>query len=125
MRIFIFGAGKVGRGLARALRKAGARVELRAARAGLPKKRITASLLILAVRDGQLAELASGLARGGLVGPKTACVHVAGSLGPDAIAPLRDVSAGVAQMHPMISFADRGVVPTLKRGNLHLSGDPV
>jgi predicted short-subunit dehydrogenase-like oxidoreductase (DUF2520 family) len=125
MRVFILGNGKVGRGLGRALRKAGWRVEIRPARAGLPAKAITSDLLILAVRDADLGRLSEQLAAGRLVGRNTACVHVAGSLGPDALAPLRAVSAGVAQMHPMISFADPDVPPSLGRGNLHVSGDPV
>ena len=46
MRVFILGNGKVGRGLSRALRKAGWIVEIRAARAGLPTRRITSPLLV-------------------------------------------------------------------------------
>jgi predicted short-subunit dehydrogenase-like oxidoreductase (DUF2520 family) len=125
MHVFILGSGKVGRGLARGLRKAGWIVELRPARAGLPSARIKASLLILAVRDGQLAGLAEQLVARHLLGPETACVHVSGALGPDAIGALRSSSAGVAQMHPMISFADPSVLPTLAGGNLHIIGDPV
>jgi predicted short-subunit dehydrogenase-like oxidoreductase (DUF2520 family) len=125
MRVFILGNGKVGRGLGRALRKAGWTVEVRAARAGLPSKRITAPLLILAVRDPDLARLGAELVARRLVGRGTACVHVAGALGPEALAPLREATAGVAQMHPMISFADPEAPPALLRGNLHVSGDPV
>jgi predicted short-subunit dehydrogenase-like oxidoreductase (DUF2520 family) len=91
----------------------------------VPTKKITSDLLIFAVRDGELARLVEALVAGRLVGRQTACVHVAGALGPDALAPLRGVSAGVAQMHPMISFADPDVLPSLARGNLHIAGDPV
>jgi predicted short-subunit dehydrogenase-like oxidoreductase (DUF2520 family) len=125
MRVFILGSGKVGRGLARGLRKAGWSVVLRSARAGLPQRAITADLLILAVRDGTLGTIAEALVAQRLVGHKTACVHVSGALGPEPIAALRATSAGVAQMHPMISFADPSVLPTLTRGNLHIQGDPV
>jgi len=125
MRVFILGNGKVGRGLGRALRKAGWSVEVRAARAGVPTKAITSALLILAVRDAELTRFCTELAERRLVGRRTACVHVAGALGPEALAPLRAVSAGVAQMHPMISFADPDVLPSLVRGNLHVAGDPV
>ena len=56
---------------------------------------------------------------------RTACVHNAGAQTAEAIAPLRSVSAGVAQMHPMISFASPRVFPTLARGHVHVKGDPV
>jgi predicted short-subunit dehydrogenase-like oxidoreductase (DUF2520 family) len=125
MRVFILGSGKVGRTLGRALRRAGWSVEARAARAGLPHRPIDASLLILAVRDQDLVRVAEEIANRRWISPGTACVHVAGARGPDALAALRPVSAGVAQMHPMISFADPDVPPTLTRGNVHISGDPV
>ncbi|MGO8992827.1 MAG: DUF2520 domain-containing protein [Polyangiaceae bacterium] len=125
MRVFILGCGKVGRGLARALRKAGWSVEARAARAGLPTRPITSPLLIVAVRDAEVPRLCEELVARRLVGPRTACVHVAGARGPEMLAPLRGLTAGVAQMHPMISFADPAFLPSLRRGNLHVSGDAV
>jgi len=125
MRVFILGNGKVGRGLGRALRRAGWPVTVRSARRGLPAKRIDAPLVVLAVRDADLARFSNEIVARKLVGPRTACVHVSGALGPDALAPLRAISGGVAQMHPMISFADPDALPTLVRGNLHVSGDPL
>ncbi len=125
LRIFVLGRGKVGVALARAARALGAEVTLRAARAGLPRKPIDVDLLILAVRDRDLTPLAEALAEGHLVTKKTACVHVAGALGPAPLASLRAVSAGVAQMHPMISFASREKPPRLERGNVHIQGDRV
>jgi predicted short-subunit dehydrogenase-like oxidoreductase (DUF2520 family) len=125
--VYIFGAGKVGRAIARALAlaKRGPRVTLRPARKGLPRRPIEADLLVLAVRDRDLGALAQKLADAGLVSKRTACVHNAGAQTAEAIAPLRAVSAGVAQMHPMISFASPRVVPTLARGHVHVKGDPV
>ncbi len=126
--VFVFGAGKVGRALARAMRAAGRpaiSVTLHPARKGLPKKKIESDLLVLAVRDRDLGPLARALAERGLVSKRTACVHAAGSQTAEAIAPLRAVSAGVAQMHPMISFASTRVFPTLARGHVHVKGDAV
>jgi predicted short-subunit dehydrogenase-like oxidoreductase (DUF2520 family) len=123
MRIYIFGAGKVGRSLARATLKTGWPVTLRAARKGLPTRQIAADLLVLAVRDRDLAPTATALAAKGLVGRGTVCVHVAGALGADVLSPLRAVSGGVAQMHPMISFASPRALPSLARGNVHVQGD--
>ena len=125
MNVLIFGSGKVGRALARATRASGGAVTLRAARKGLPKKAIDADLLILAVRDRELHPLAEALAEQKLVTKKTACVHVSGATNAEALAPLRAVSAGVAQMHPMISFASRTSFPSLLRGHVHVKGDPV
>jgi len=124
LSVYIIGAGKVGTGLARELRAKGVEVTLRAARRGLPKQRIEADLLVLAVRDRELPKLAESLAEAGLVTRKTAVVHCAGALGPEPLAALRGVSAGVAQMHPMISFASTRRFPSLVRGQVHVDGDP-
>jgi predicted short-subunit dehydrogenase-like oxidoreductase (DUF2520 family) len=51
-------------------------------------------------------------------------VHCAGALGPEPLAPLRGVARGVAQMHPMISFASTTTTPTLARGQVNVDGDP-
>jgi len=125
MRIFIFGAGKVGTGLARAIRRTGWKVTLRPARKGLPTRPIRADLVILAVRDRDLTPLARALAESRLLQPRSVCVHVAGALDAEPLAALRGVCAGVAQMHPMISFASTDLAPSLARGNVHLQGDPV
>jgi predicted short-subunit dehydrogenase-like oxidoreductase (DUF2520 family) len=122
---FILGAGKVGDALARAIRKAGGKATLRPARKGLPKKQIEADLLIIAVRDRDILPLATALEARGLVAKRTACVHVAGALDAEALAPLRAACAGVAQMHPMISFASRAHPPRLEGGHVHVKGDAV
>ena len=123
--VFILGAGKVGAGLARELRRAGFVVKLRPQRKGLPKKRIDAAFVILAVRDRELGPLAERIRDAGLLGHKKAVVvHCAGALGPEPLAPLRSTKVAVAQMHPMISFASPEVTPSLERGQLHVDGDP-
>lgn len=122
LRIHIHGAGKVGRALSHALKWCGARVTLRAARAGMPKKKLTADMIVLAVRDRDLPKLVTDIAP--FVPENAVCVHVAGALGPDVLDPLREVCAGVAQMHPMISFASLEHFPTLARGNVRVAGDP-
>jgi predicted short-subunit dehydrogenase-like oxidoreductase (DUF2520 family) len=124
LRVFVLGAGKVGTALARALRAKGAAVTLRAARRGLPKKTIDADLVVLAVRDGKLPELAAALASRRLVGSRTAVVHCAGALGIEPLSALRGVAEGVGQMHPMISFASTKFSPALDRGQVNVDGDP-
>jgi len=122
MKIFVLGAGKLGRALAKALKAAKQSVVLRGAREGLPKK-IDADVVVLAVRDRDLLPVATRLRDAKLVPKKAVCVHVAGALGAEAIAPLRDVCAGVAQMHPMIAFASTDFGPSLRGGHVHVQGD--
>ncbi|WP_438009814.1 DUF2520 domain-containing protein [Sorangium sp. So ce321] len=123
--VFIYGGGKVGRGLSRAIRDAGLPVTLRPARDGLPVERIEADLVILAVRDRDIAPCAEALRDRRLVGHRdVAVVHCAGALGPEALAAVRGGRVSVAQMHPMISFASPSFAPFLERGQLHVDGDP-
>ena len=124
MKVFILGAGKVGSALTRALRQRGDSVTLRPARKGIPKKRIDASIVILAVRDRQLAAIAAELARAGVVKRSAIVVHNSGGLSAEVLAPLRGACAGIAQMHPMISFASTSFFPSLARGQCHVKGDP-
>ena len=122
--IFIFGAGKVGRGLARELARVGYEVTVRSARAGLPRKRIEAKVVILSVRDRALTPLADEMAVRGSLREDAVVFHNAGALGAEALSPLRAFTAGVAQFHPMISFAAKTFTPSLTRGNAHIQGDP-
>ena len=125
MKVFLYGAGKVGRALAHAIKDAGWTATLRAARAGIPKRAIDADLIVLCVRDRDLIATAEAMAAAGIVPRRAACVHAAGALGPAPLIALRGVCAGVAQMHPMISFASLTTFPDLARGQVHIDGDPV
>jgi predicted short-subunit dehydrogenase-like oxidoreductase (DUF2520 family) len=124
MKVFVFGAGKVGRALAKALAAAGDEVVLRPARKGVPTRPIDADVIVLAVRDRQLGPVAADLATSGVVPRRAVVLHNAGALPAEALAAVRPVCAGVAQMHPMISFASRTFFPTLARGHVHAKGDP-
>lgn len=123
MKVFILGAGKVGRALAAAMKRKGVRVTLRPARKGVPTTRIDADVIVLALRDRQLGPVAGDLAASGVVPRKAVVVHNAGALPGDALAALRGLCAGVAQMHPMISFASLTSFPTLDGGHVHVKGD--
>jgi predicted short-subunit dehydrogenase-like oxidoreductase (DUF2520 family) len=127
MKVFILGAGKVGRALAAALRETGRgrdSVTLRPARKGVPTTRIDADIIVLALRDRQLGPVAADLAATGVVPRRAVVVHNAGALPAEALSPLRAVCAGVAQMHPMIAFASKTSFPTLAGGHCHVKGDP-
>lgn len=125
VKVFILGAGKVGRALAAALRKRKVPVTLRPARKGVPTTPIDADILVLALRDRQLGPVAGDLTASGVVKRSAVVVHNAGSLPAEAIADLRSVCSGVAQMHPMISFGSLRFFPTLDRGHCHVKGDPI
>lgn len=122
--IFVYGAGKVGRALGRELSRAGYLVTVRAARAGLPKKPIDAKVVIVSVRDRDVPTLADEMAEREIVREDAVVLHNAGALGAEALTALRAFTAGVAQFHPMISFASKTFSPTLARGNAHIQGDP-
>ena len=124
MKVFILGAGKVGRALASALKKQRVPVTLRPARKGVPTTRIDANVIVLALRDRQLPPVAADLATSGVVPRNAVVVHNAGSLPAEVLEPLRGVCAGIAQMHPMISFASLKTFPTLARGHVHVKGEP-
>lgn len=124
MKVFILGAGKVGRALSRVLRDKGEAVTLWPARKGVPRARIDADILVLALRERQLGPVSADLAQSGVVPRKAVVVHNAGSLPAEALSALRGSCAGVAQMHPMISFASLTFSPTLDRGHCHVKGDP-
>jgi predicted short-subunit dehydrogenase-like oxidoreductase (DUF2520 family) len=121
--VFVLGAGKAGTALARALRARGAAAQLRPARKGLPRA-IDADVVILAVRDRDLAPLAQKMREAAVVPERAVVLHVAGALGAEPLAALRGACAGVGQMHPMISFATRRWAPDIARGNVHVQGDP-
>ncbi len=123
MKVFILGAGKVGRALAKALTKAGDTVTIRPARKGVPRTQIDADVVILALRDSQLGPVAADLAASGVLPRRAVVVHNAGSLPAEVLAPLRGACAGIAQMHPMLSFASLKFFPTLTRGHVHVKGD--
>ena len=122
--VAIHGAGKVGQALFAAGRRAGLRMSLRAARRGLPGVPWDAPLVVLTVRDRDLAPTAARIAELGLVSRDTVVVHVAGAQPASVLDALRPVCAGVAQMHPMIAFATTGFTPTLAGGHVHVAGDP-
>ncbi len=123
LRVHVQGAGKAGRTFARALRSAAWPATLRAARRGPPAK-LRADVILLAVRDGQLAgEVQKWLAAKAL--PKHAIVlHMAGSLGPDILEPLRSGCRGVGQLHPLVSIASHRSPPELAGTFALISGDP-
>lgn len=125
MRVAIVGVGKVGRGLARALRVAHISTSIVSARAFVERpRRLRGDVVVIAARDGAIAKVVEALVDSGKLERSAVVVHCAGALDAEVLAPLRAVSAGVAQMHPMISFADPARPPSLRGGHAHVAGDP-
>jgi len=90
----------------------------------LPRTKIDAGVVIVAVRDREIGPAAEEMKRRALVGHRpVVVVHCAGALGPEALAAVRGPHVAVAQMHPMISFASKSRSPSLDRGQLHVDGD--
>ncbi|MBI2395702.1 MAG: DUF2520 domain-containing protein [Deltaproteobacteria bacterium] len=125
MKVAIVGVGKVGKGLHRALRAARVPCSIVSARAFVERpQRLRGDVVIVAARDGAIGRVAEAIVASGKLDRTAVVVHCAGALDAEVLAPLRPVCAGVAQMHPMISFADPARPPTLGGGHAHVAGDP-
>jgi predicted short-subunit dehydrogenase-like oxidoreductase (DUF2520 family) len=115
-RVFILGAGRVGTGLARAMRAAGVEVVgLHGRRAQPDPDRITggtlppelarATVVYVTVRDAQLEETLSALATAPLA-PGTVVLHASGSAEPAALDALRARGYPAGTCHPLLPFVD-------------------
>lgn len=125
MRVTIVGVGKVGRGLQRALQDARISCAIISARAFADSpRRLRGDVVIIAARDGAIARVVEAIVTSRKLDSRAVVVHCAGALDAEVLAPLRPLCAGVAQMHPMISFADPARPPSLTGGHAHVAGDP-
>lgn len=109
------GSGRAARSLARSLARRGHRLLI--ARRGDSAERLSADLgadlvaaeealasadvTILAVPDGKVARLAEGLAADAAAGEQRVVLHLAGSLGLEALTPLAQAGYATAAMHPL------------------------
>ncbi len=123
MKVTIFGAGKVGKGIAKALRTANVEATVRSSRRGLPRRQIAADILLLTVRDPAIATWARRIATASAVSSTAVVFHTAGSRGPDELRALHGRVRGVGQFHPMLSFADSKRPPRMARAHVLLDGD--
>jgi predicted short-subunit dehydrogenase-like oxidoreductase (DUF2520 family) len=64
------------------------------------------TVLILAVPDSALAEVAYDISRAGEGPPGCVALHLAGALSAEALAPLHSVGYPVGSMHPLQAIAD-------------------
>lgn len=123
---FILGAGRAGRGLARALRASGVpllalqgrqpELEPDQVRAGpLPHALLGADLILVAVRDGQIDaafdELLAAEPR-----DSTVFLHLSGSAEPRMLSVMRDRGFDCGTFHPLLPLARPERAPALFRG---------
>jgi predicted short-subunit dehydrogenase-like oxidoreductase (DUF2520 family) len=112
-RVFVLGAGRAGRGLARALRASGVEVVGVHGRrpsdgvsAGpIPAAAAGATVVLVTVRDAQL-EAALGELLGAALPPETVVLHASGSAEPSGLEALRARGHPAGTFHPLVPLAD-------------------
>ncbi|HEX6815227.1 MAG TPA: DUF2520 domain-containing protein [Gemmatimonadaceae bacterium] len=133
-RVFVLGAGRAGRGLARALRLGGVDVVgLHGRHTGdiqdhvtvgaLPAALGDATTVLVTVRDAQLDAALRELAVSPL-GDDAVVLHASGSADPPALVELRSRGHAAGTFHPLVPLADPDRAPALLRDAwIGLDGD--
>jgi predicted short-subunit dehydrogenase-like oxidoreductase (DUF2520 family) len=138
-RVFIVGAGQVGRGLFRALRASGVEVvglHSRRPSSGatssgsIPSAIADANAVILAVHDDQIDDAIESLIevkRGGhnrIVSPGTVVLHTSGGAEPKLIPGLSSIGLWGGTFHPLVPFANpERAAELLRRAWIGIDGD--
>ena len=138
LRVFILGAGRVGRGLAGALRASGVDViglhgrhpDAGITTGALPPTVNDADVVIVAVRDAQLEEALREIAAHGRASGRGATrtmptiLHVSGSSTPEALTALRARGHAAGTFHPLVPIAEPAHAADRLRGAwIGLDGD--
>ena len=141
--VFVAGAGPVATALAGALRLGGvpvlglwARTPARARAAGAiagvaafsaapPDLLLEADVVVLAVRDDAITEVARMLVATGLVNRHHTLIHCSGAVSAaEALAPVAGEVGGMAMMHPLRAIPDgRAAMRTMKGAVFGIEGD--
>jgi predicted short-subunit dehydrogenase-like oxidoreductase (DUF2520 family) len=138
-RVFIIGAGKVGRGLSRAFRASGVTViGLHARRphdeatssGEYPLTLTDANVILIAVRDAEIDNACRTLvdlerAHPGRIAHGTAILHTSGTTDPSPFPQLHALGLHTGTFHPLVPFAtpERGA-QLLKDAWIGIDGDP-
>lgn len=125
MNVVVIGRGKVARAIQARLGKSSHRVKVLASRGRLPKIGDDVELIVLAVRDDAIEDLARRLAATRARPLGAAVIHVAGALGPEVLGALSGRCAGIGRAHPLASFASRQRVPDLRGALWLMDGERV
>jgi predicted short-subunit dehydrogenase-like oxidoreductase (DUF2520 family) len=134
--VFVLGAGRAGRSLARALVVAGVDVVGLHGRqpdpmavppvtgGALPDTLGTASVILVTVRDAQLGDALRQLASARLA-TGAVVLHASGATDPPEASALRALGHGVGTMHPLVPLADpERAVHLLRDAWIGVDGDP-
>jgi predicted short-subunit dehydrogenase-like oxidoreductase (DUF2520 family) len=113
--VAIVGAGRMGRGLAAALERAGVSVRL-LDRTRRPDDTRHAALILIATPDDAIETVAAELARDGSVAGHQVVLHLSGLLDRQALRALAPTGAGLGSFHPLQSVADPAAAPDLLTG---------
>ena len=138
-RVFIVGAGQVGRGLYKALRNSGIDVlglhgrrpsAWTTSSGALPAAVANANAIIVAVRDDDIDDAVAGLINErqhgsrGRIASGTVVVHTSGAAEPELIPRLSEFGMSGGTFHPLIPFANPDRVPDLlKHAWIGIDGD--
>jgi predicted short-subunit dehydrogenase-like oxidoreductase (DUF2520 family) len=121
--IAIIGAGRMGQGLALALREAGVPATL-LDRTRRPEDTRGAALVLIATPDEAIESVAAELAREAAVGERQVVLHLSGLLDRVALQPLASTGAALGSFHPLQSVADPATAAERLRGSFAaLEGD--
>jgi predicted short-subunit dehydrogenase-like oxidoreductase (DUF2520 family) len=136
-RVAVLGAGRMGQGLALALRQGGLPALLwgrrtRAVVGDLPLQTGPVAkaigrdgVVLLAVPDSAIAVIAADLAACGVLGPRHVVLHLSGLLDRTALAPLEPSGAALGSFHPLQTVADPVTAPERLQGSwVGIEGDP-
>ena len=134
--VFVLGAGRAGRSLARALLVSGVEVvgvhgrqadhaAVPAVTGGpLPRSLGAATIVLVTVRDAQLGDALRQLAAARLR-PKAVVLHASGAIDPAEASALRALGHPVGTMHPLVPLANPArAVETLRGAWIGVDGDP-
>ena len=135
--VFVLGAGRAGRGLARALRASGVAVvglharhaaaddPDRATAGSLPPALARAEVILLAVQDAALDAALAQLLGGATLAPGAVILQASGSASPERFADARDAGHPSGTFHPLVPLADPARAASLLRGGwVGIDGDP-
>ncbi|MDQ6828054.1 MAG: DUF2520 domain-containing protein [Gemmatimonadota bacterium] len=133
-RVFVMGAGRAGRGLARAFRASGVDVvgvhgrhaasEPDDVTAGaIPPEIARATTVLVTVRDAQLDDALAELSLARL-GTGSVVLHASGSADPAGLLALRERGHPAGTFHPLVPFIDPKLAPErLRRAWIGIDGD--
>jgi predicted short-subunit dehydrogenase-like oxidoreductase (DUF2520 family) len=121
--VVIIGAGRMGQGLALALRGAGLELAL-IGRTRRPDDTRHAAVVLIATPDDAIGAVAADLARESAIGEEQVVLHLSGLLDRVALQPLAATGAALGSFHPLQSVADPTSAPERLRGSFAgLEGD--